>query len=288
VSLVDNFAEQWLQLRVLDEITPDPEMFPEFSPDLREDMKRETKRLFAHVIENDLSVLDLLDADYTFVNERLARHYGLPDVKGPEFQQVSVAGSPRAGLLTHASVMTMTSNPNRTSPVKRGKWIMEVVLNTPPPPPPPNVPELEAAKADETATLREQLQLHRQNASCASCHRMMDDLGFGLENFDAIGRFRDTDRGQPIDTTGELPDGSTFSGPRELAAVLRAKQDQFGRSLSEKLLTYALGRGLEYYDRCTVNRIADAVKAQDYRFSALVTEVVKCEPFRMRRGEAPE
>uniref|UniRef100_A0A7C2NZH7 DUF1592 domain-containing protein n=1 Tax=Schlesneria paludicola TaxID=360056 RepID=A0A7C2NZH7_9PLAN len=287
-SLVDNFAEQWLQLRVLDEITPDPEQFPEFSPELREDMKQETKRLFAHVIQQDLSVLDLLDADYTFVNERLAKHYGLPDVTGPEFRQVSVAGTPRAGLLTHASVMTMTSNPNRTSPVKRGKWIMEVVLNTPPPPPPPNVPELEAVKAADTATLREQLQLHRQNASCASCHRTMDDLGFGLENFDAIGRYRDTDRGQPIDTSGELPDGSRFSGPRELAAVLKGRQDQFGRCLSEKLLTYALGRGLEYYDRCTVNGIADSAKTQDYRFSALVTAIVKSEPFRMRRGEAAE
>ncbi|MDZ4689265.1 MAG: DUF1592 domain-containing protein, partial [Planctomycetaceae bacterium] len=287
-ALVDNFAEQWLQLRVLDEITPDPEQFPEFSPELREDMQQETKRLFAHVMQNDLSVLELLDADYTFVNERLAKHYGMTDVTGPEFCKVSVAGSPRAGLLTQASVMTMTSNPNRTSPVKRGKWIMEVVLNTPPPPPPPNVPELEATKAADNATLREQLQLHRENASCASCHRVMDDLGFGLENFDAIGRYRDTDRGQPIDTTGELPDGSKFNGPRELAAVLKGRQDQFGRSLSEKLLTYALGRGLEYYDRCTVNRIADQMKAGDYRFSALVTAVVKSEAFRMRRGEAPE
>ncbi|HET6425538.1 MAG TPA: DUF1592 domain-containing protein, partial [Planctomycetaceae bacterium] len=286
-ALVDNFAEQWLQLRVLDEITPDPEKFPQFTTELRSDMKEETKRLFAHLIREDLSLLELLDAPYTFVNERLAKHYGLPEIKGSEFQKVSLEGTSRLGLLTHGSVMTMTSNPDRTSPVKRGKWVMEVVLNTPPPPPPPNVPELEAVKAPEGSTLRQQLQIHRDNASCASCHRIMDDLGFGLENFDAIGRFRDTDGAQPLDTTGELPGGRKFNGPKELAAVLKQRELDFGRSVIEKMLTYALGRPVEYYDRCTQNTILDHAKANSFRFSALVTAIARSTPFRMRRGEEP-
>lgn len=284
-ALVDNFAEQWLQLRILNDLRPDPEMFPEFSPDLRADMQQETKRLFAHILQQDRSLLDCLDAKYTFVNERLAKHYGIPGITGNEFREVSLAGTPRAGLLTHASVMTMTSNPNRTSPVKRGKWIMEVILNTPPPPPPPNVPELEAAKAAAGLTFRQQLELHRQNASCASCHRVMDELGFGLENFDPIGRYRESDGSTPLDVTGELPGGDTFAGSQELAGVLKQKQTEFAKCLADKLLTYALGRGLEYYDRCTVNRIAEAAQRQQLMFSALVTAIVKSEAFRMRRGE---
>lgn len=286
-ALVDNFAEQWLQLRVLNEITPDPEKFPEFTPALRNDMKEETKRLFAHVMHEDLSLLVLLDAPYSFMNARLAKHYGLPEIKGDEFQKVSLEGTVRAGLLTHGSVMTMTSNPDRTSPVKRGKWIMEVVLNTPPPPPPPNVPELEATKAPEGSTLREQLQLHRTNASCASCHRVMDELGFGLENFDAIGRYRESDGAHPLDTSGELPGGKQFRGPQELAAVLKQRDLDFGRSVIEKMLTYALGRPVEYYDRCTQNTILEQLKANDFRFSALVTAITRSEVFRMRRGEEP-
>ncbi len=286
-ALVDNFAEQWLQLRVLNEITPDPEKFPQFTPALRNDMKEETKRLFAHIMHEDLSLLELLDAPYSFINERLAEHYGLPEVKGEEFQKVSLEGTVRAGLLTHGSVMTMTSNPDRTSPVKRGKWIMEVVLNTPPPPPPANVPELEATKAPEGSTLREQLQLHRSNASCASCHRVMDELGFGLENFDAIGRYRETDGTHPLDTSGELPGGMQFRGPKELAVVLKQRELDFGRSVIEKMLTYALGRPVEYYDRCTQNTILEQTKANDFRFSSLVTAITRSEVFRMRRGEEP-
>ena len=284
-ALVDNFAEQWLQLRILNDLRPDPERFPEFGPDLRQDMQQETRQLFTHIMREDRSVLEFLDARYTFINERLAKHYGISGVSGPEFQQVSLEGTPRAGLLTHASVMTMTSNPNRTSPVKRGKWIMEVILNSAPPPPPPNVPELEASKAAEGLTFRQQMELHRQNASCASCHRVMDELGFGLENFDPIGRYRDKDGNTPLDVTGELPDGGRFSGPQELAGVLKLKQAEFSKSLSDKLLTYALGRGLEYYDRCTVNRISDNLAASQYKFSALVSSIVKSEAFRMRRGE---
>jgi hypothetical protein len=286
-ALVDNFAEQWLQLRILDEITPDPEAFPQFTPQLRRDMQEETRRLFAHLVREDRDLRELLTAPYTFVNERLARHYGLPNVKGEEFRQVSLEGTPRGGLLTHGSVLTMTSNPNRTSPVKRGKYILEVILDTPPPPPPPNVPELEAAKTAPNATFREQLAAHRENPSCASCHRVMDELGFGLENFDAIGRYREQDGNRPLDITGELPDGRRFTGPRELAEVLKERQDDFGRSLVEKLLTYALGRGLEYYDQCATRQILKNVKDRGFRFSALAAEIALSEPFRQRRGEEP-
>lgn len=285
-ALVDNFAEQWLQLRILNEITPDPERFPEFSPELREDMKRETRRFFEHVMREDRSILEFLDGTYTFVNERLAKHYGFTDIKGSEFQQVSLEGKSRAGLLTQASILTLTSNPDRTSPVKRGKWVMEVILDKPPPPPPPNVPELEeTAKAQPNSTLRQQLELHRQNASCASCHRVMDQLGFGMENFDAIGRWREDESGRPLDTAGELPGGVSFKGPVELASVLRQKQCEFGECLAEKMLTYALGRGLEFYDRCATDKIVSSLKENQFRFSVLVAEIVKSEPFRMRRGE---
>ena len=285
-ALVDNFAEQWLQLRILNEITPDPKAFPEFNAELREDMKRETSHFFAHVMREDQSILELLNATYTFVNDRLARHYGIDGVVGPEFRKVPLEGKNRAGLLTQASVLTLTSNPDRTSPVKRGKWVMEVLLNQPPPPPPPNVPELKAtAQAQPNLTLRQQLELHRSNAWCASCHRVMDQLGFGIENFDAIGRWRDVDGNQPLDTRGELPGGGTFNGPLELTQVLRGKQTEFADSLTEKMLTYALGRGLEYYDRCTTAKIVESLKGRDFKFSVLVTEIAKSEPFRMRRGE---
>lgn len=284
-ALVDNFAEQWLQLRILNEITPDPEKFPEFGPDLREDMKQETRRFFEAIMREDRSILEFLDGEYTYVNERLAKLYGMQDVKG-DFQKVSLEGKNRAGLLTQASILTLTSNPDRTSPVKRGKWVMEVILDKPPPPPPPNVPELaETAKAAPDATLRQQLELHRQNPSCNSCHKVMDQLGFGIENFDAIGRWRDKDLGKPLDTTGELPGGLRFNGPLELAHVLRGKECEFGKCLSEKMLTYALGRGLEFYDRCATDKIVKTLKEQKFRFSVLVAEIVKSDPFRMRRGE---
>jgi hypothetical protein len=285
-ALVDNFAEQWLQLRILNEITPDPEKFPEFNLELREDMKHETRRFFESIMREDRSILEFLDAPYTFVNERLARHYGFPDIQGDEFQKVDLDGKNRGGLLTQGSILTLTSNPDRTSPVKRGKWIMEVILDQPPPPPPPNVPELaETAKSAPDATLRQQLELHRQNAACSSCHRVMDQLGFGMENFDAIGRWRIEENGKPLDATGELPGGSHFNGPRELAQVLREKQCEFGECLAEKMLTYALGRGLEFYDRCATDKIVKSLKDQKFRFSVLVAEIAKSDPFRMRRGE---
>jgi mono/diheme cytochrome c family protein len=285
-SLVDNFVEQWLQLRVLSEITPDPEKFPDFTPELKADLMAETRKFVEHVIREDLSLMELLMGQYTFVNERLAKHYGLNGVTGNEWQKVSLEGTQRTGILTHGSVLTMTSNPNRTSPVKRGKWILEVVLDEPPPPAPPNVPDLTAVKAAPDATLRQQMELHRTNPTCASCHRVMDDLGFGLENFDAVGRWRDAEGGQPLDTKGELPGGKTFAGPRQLSQVLLDRQDQFARATAEKLLTFALGRGLEYYDRCTSNKILEQSRAAGFRFSSIVSAVVKSEPFRMRRGEA--
>lgn len=275
-----------MQLRILNEITPDPKQFPEFTTELRDDMKQETRRFFEYVMREDRSILEFLDGTYTFVNERLAKHYGLPETKGSEFQKVSLEGKQRAGLLTQASILTLTSNPDRTSPVKRGKWVMEVILDQPPPPPPPNVPELaETAKAAPEATLRQQLEMHRQNPTCNSCHRVMDQLGFGMENFDAIGRWRDLDNGKPLDTTGELPGGLRFKGPVELAEVLRKKQCEFGDCLTEKMLTYALGRGLEFYDRCATDKIGSTLKDQKFRFSVLVAEIVKSDPFRMRRGE---
>ena len=286
-ALVENFALQWLNLRSLDELTPDPEKFPEYSPQLREDMLRETTKFFEHILREDLSTLELLGGKYTFVNERLAKHYGIAGVNGDEFRKVPLDGaSGRAGLLTQASILTVTSNPGRTSPVKRGKWIMENILGTAPPPPPPNVPSLEETqKAQPGASLREQLKLHRENAICNSCHRQMDDLGFGFEHFDSIGRWRDRDGQHDVDASGILPSGDKFNGSTELIAILKGRSKQFSRCLAEKLMTYAIGRGLEYYDRCAVDKLLDTHAADGYRFSTLITQIVLSEPFQMRRGD---
>ncbi len=248
-------------------------------------MRRETELFFAAVMREDRSILDFLDGDFTFVNERLARHYGLDGVDGDEFRSVSLAGTPRAGVLTQASILTLTSNPTRTSPVKRGKWILENILGTPPPDPPPDVPDLEATqKARPNASLREQLEMHRQDPGCASCHRQMDPLGFGFENFDAIGRWRDKDGKLRIDPSGELPGGEKFQGPPDLVRILKRRKADFSRSLAGKMLTYALGRGLLPADRCAVDTIVKRL-AEDDRFSTLVSEIVLSDPFRKRRGE---
>jgi len=286
-SLVENFAMQWLNLRSLDELTPDVTKFPDYSPQLRDDMLRETSKFFGHVLREDLSTLELLDGKFTFVNERLAKHYGIAGINGDEFRKVPLdAARGRAGLLTQASVLTVTSNPSRTSPVKRGKWIMENILGTAPPPAPPNVPSLEETqKAKPEASLREQLKLHRENAICNSCHRQMDDLGFGFEHFDPIGHWRDRDGQHDIDASGVLPSGEKFNGSTELIAILKGRSKQFSRCLAEKLMTYAIGRGLEYYDRCAVDKLLDAHARDGYRFSALITQIVLSEPFQMRRGE---
>ncbi|MFP6770022.1 MAG: DUF1592 domain-containing protein [Planctomycetaceae bacterium] len=285
-ALIENFATQWLNLRILDEITPDPKKFPEFNEPLREAMKQETKLFFAEVMKKDLSITEFLDGDFTFVNEPLAKLYGIPGVTGSAMRRIDLPADRRAGVLTHASILTLTSNPDRTSPVKRGKWIMENILNSPPPPPPPNVPELEvAAKAAPDASLRKQLEIHRKQASCAICHRQMDALGFGFENFDAIGRWRDKDGPHVIDSSGSLPGTETFSGVIELIEILKKRKSRFCRSLTRKMLIFSLGRGLEFYDRCAVDKIVKASRKNDYRFSTLVIAIVQSEPFRRRRGE---
>lgn len=286
-ALVESFAGQWLQLRNLAVVSPDAWQFPEFDDALRVAMRRETEVFFETLIREDRSVLELLDANYTFVNERLARHYGIAGVQGEEFRRVSLEGTGRGGVLTHASVLTITSNPTRTSPVKRGKWILENILGTPPPPPPPDVPELsEAKEVVLSGTLRQRMVQHRENPNCATCHARMDPIGFGFENFNAIGGWREKDGTFAIEPDGEFVSGEKFKGPEDLKTILTgAKREDFLRCLAEKTLTYALGRGLEFYDTCAIEQVKSALVAGNYRFSALVLGVVKSVPFDQRRGE---
>ena len=287
-ALVENFGGQWLELRKLEAVKPDRERFPEFEEYLRMSMRRETELFFENIVRQDRSIIDFIDADYTFLNERLANFYKIPGVKGPEFRKIPLAPeTQRGGILTQASVLTVSSYATRTSPVLRGKWILENILNAPPPPPPPDVPNLDEAKVGSSASLRQQLEEHRKNTVCASCHARMDPLGFGLENFDAVGAWRTQDGKFPIDASGTLPDGRQFRGPQELKAILKADRDAFAHGITEKLLTYALGRGLERYDRPTMKKIAGRVAADNYRFSGLVLEIVQSLPFQMRRGDRP-
>ena len=285
VALVDNFALQWLQLRNLEQMEPDRRLFRGWNDRLREDMLTETRLFFQAIVQEDRSVLQLIDADFTFLNERLARHYAVDGIRGEEFQRVGIGPTARGGVLTMGSVLTVTSNPTRTSPVKRGKWIMENILGTPPPDPPADVPELEeTAKVNPNLSIREQLAIHRENASCASCHQKMDVLGLALENFDGVGAWRQRDGRAEIDPAGELPGGPKFSGPRELKkALLSAQKEDFLNCLSDKMLTYALGRGVEYFDRCTVAAIVTELEKDEHRFSRLIVEIVKSEPFQKRR-----
>jgi hypothetical protein len=286
-SFVENFAGQWLQLRNLRNLSPDPALFPDFGEDLRGGMQKESEMFFEAVLKENRSILDFLDADFTFLNDRLARHYGIPDVKGDEFRRVSLPQGPRGGLITQASVLSVTSNPTRTSPVKRGKWILENILGTPPPPPPPGVADLSEEKSVVlSGTLRQRMEQHRTNPNCAACHPRMDPLGFALENFDAVGAWRVRDGKFAIDASGALPGGKSFSGPRELKAILISRPQDFCRCLTEKMLTYALGRGMEAYDRCTLDQIVSAVARNNYRLGDLVDEIVRSEPFQMRRGSA--
>lgn len=288
-ALVENFAGQWLQLRNLDTINPDPKTFPQFNDALRAAMREETNRFFQAVMREDRSILDLLDGKFTYLNEPLAKLYGIPNVTGKEFRRVDLDGVQRGGILTQASILTITSNPTRTSPVKRGKWIMEQVLGTPPPPPPPDVPELKDGKdAQLTGSLRQRLEQHRKDPGCASCHSRMDPLGFALENYDAIGAWRDKDGQHAIDPSGTMPDGRSFKNSAELKAILKQDREAFARSFTRQLMTFGLGRGLEYYDRCAVDTIAAKAAPKGYKFSVLVTEVVRSDPFRMRRGEETE
>jgi uncharacterized protein DUF1592/uncharacterized protein DUF1588/uncharacterized protein DUF1585 len=285
-ALVENFADQWLLIRNLKSATPDTAMFPTFDEPLRRAMQKETELYFDNVVREDRSILDFIDSDYTFVNERLAKHYGIDGVKGDEFRKVTLKDGRRGGVLTQASVLTVTSNPTRTSPVKRGKFILDNILGAPPPPPPPDVPALKEGKeVADSVSLRQQMEQHRSNPSCASCHQKMDPLGFGFENFDAIGAWRDRDGKNAIDPAGVLPDGSSFKGPAELKAILKARQQDFAHCLTEKMLTYALGRGLERPDRCVVEEVTRNVVQNQYTFSSLVLGIVKSEPFLMRRGK---
>lgn len=285
-ALVDNFAGQWLQFRNIASVTPDHDRFEAFDAALRKAMQRETELLCETILTEDRSVLEFLTADYTFLNERLARHYGIKDVKGSAFQRVSLQGIPRRGVLTHGSVLTLTSNPTRTSPVKRGKWVLENLLNAPPPPPPPGVPELsEAKEVVLSGTLRQRMEQHRKDPLCSSCHTRMDAIGFGLENFDAIGAWREKDGEFPIDAAGQLSSSATFASAVELVELLgTAKKEEFLRCVTEKMLTYALGRGLEYYDKCAVDKIVAGL-SKDARFSNLVLQIVDSVPFQMRRGD---
>jgi hypothetical protein len=279
-ALVQNFAGQWLTLRKLETVDPDSKLFPRFDDDLKAAMQRETELFFEAILREDRSIMDLLDADFTFMNARLARHYGIDGIYGAHFRRVPAPAN-RGGILTQASILTLTSNPNRTAPVKRGKWILEQLLGTPPPPPPPDVPVLDEEKA-VAGNLRQVLEIHRSNAICASCHARMDPLGFGFENFDAIGKWRTKDGEYDIDPSGELPDGRKFQGPAELKTILKSQKELFGRSLAEKMLTYALGRGLEYYDKCSLDKIVAALEKNDYRFSTLIVETIHSDPFQMR------
>ncbi|MCS7167933.1 MAG: DUF1592 domain-containing protein [Gemmatales bacterium] len=283
-ALVENFAGQWLQLRNLPSIMIDPKLFPRYDAFMRESMQRETEMYFEYILREDRSILEFLDSDYTFLNERLARHYGIDGVQGLEMRLVKLPDRRRGGILTHASILTVTSNPTRTSPVKRGKFILENILGTPPPPPPPDVPELdESPKAALTGSLRQRLEKHRENPSCAVCHVKMDTLGLGLENFDAIGAWRTKDGAFDIDPSGTLPDGTRFNNPAELRQALLQQADQFRRCLAEKLLTYALGRGLEPSDNVFVREIVAHTRQNQDRFSALILAIVRSDPFQMRR-----
>lgn len=283
-ALVTNFASQWLTIRNLDLAAPDPKLFPHFDEELRSAMRKETELFFESVMRDDRSVLEFLDSDYTFLNERLARHYGMSGITGQEFRKVSLNPSAqRGGILTQASILTITSNPTRTSPVSRGKWILEQILGSPPPPPPPDVTELpEDKESIESASLRQRMEQHRSNPDCATCHNKMDPIGFAFENFDAVGSWRELDGKFPIDSSGVLPDGRRFQGPNDLKQILKT-EESFVRSLAEKMLTFALGRGLEYYDKCTLDDICRALAGNHYRFSVLVTEIVKSKPFLFKK-----
>jgi uncharacterized protein DUF1588/uncharacterized protein DUF1592/uncharacterized protein DUF1585 len=284
-ALARNFAGQWLFLRNLQHHLPDNKEFPDFDDNLRQAFQRETELLFEAVMREDRSVLDLLTADFTFVNERLARHYGIPNVYGSHFRRVPLIDVNRRGLLGHGSILTVTSYPNRTSPVLRGKWILENILGTPPPPPPPNVPAFpDNPETGRALTVRERMETHRSNPVCASCHRVMDPLGFSLENFDAIGQWRTKEPGGAVDAAGQLADGSSVNGPVSLREALLKRPDQFVGTMTEKLLTYALGRGLEPNDMPVIRAIVRDAARDHYRFGSIVMGIVRSAPFQQRKA----
>jgi mono/diheme cytochrome c family protein len=280
-ALGANFAGQWLYLRNLKSLRPDEDVFPDFDDNLRQALQRETELLFESIVLEDRSILDLLNADYTFVNERLARHYGIPGVYGDQFRRVTVGDDFRRGLLGQGSILALNSYANRTSPVTRGKYVLTNILGTPPPPPPPNVPPLDE-KPGKPLPMRERMEEHRRNAACAGCHKLMDPIGLALENFDGVGRWRTVDAGAPIDASATLWDGTQVDGPAGLRQAIAGRADQFSRTATEMLLTYALGRGLEYYDMPVIRTIVGSAARRDYRFSSLVMGIVTSVPFQMR------
>ena len=290
-QLVSNFAAQWLYTRNMGATYPNGALFPDYDDNLRQAMRRETELLFDSIMREDRSVIDLLTADYTFVNERLARHYGITGVYGSRFRRITLAADDlRGGLLGQGSLLTVTSHATRTSPVVRGKWIMENILGTPPPEPPPGVPPLQEAADLSRLTMRERMERHRANPACAACHEQMDPLGLALESFDAVGHVR-TVRGHataPINVSGVMPDGAAFEGAPGLREILVGRSPQFLQTLTEKLLTYALGRGVEYYDMPAVRGILRDAEAADYRFSSIVLGIVRSTPFQLRRVPEPD
>jgi mono/diheme cytochrome c family protein len=285
--LVQNFAGQWLELRNLESVKPDPKRFPDFDEALRRAMQRETELFFASIVHEDRSILDFIAGKYTFLNERLAGHYGIAGVTGPEFRRVELDGTERSGVLTQASILTVTSYPNRTSPVLRGKFLLENILNAPPPPPPPDAGVLDESQVNLNGTVREQFEQHRNHPQCASCHVRMDPLGFAFENYDAIGSWRTSEGKFPVDASGALPDGRKFTGAAGLKTILLTAKDDFALCLTEKMLTYALGRGLERYDRPAIREITRKMADNNYRFSSMILGIVASAPFQMRRGETP-
>jgi hypothetical protein len=286
-TLWTNFASQWLYLRNLTSVTPDNRLFPDFDENLRQSMLQETELFLASIMREDRSILDLLRAKYTFLNERLAKHYGIPEVYGSHFRRVELdPKGTRGGLLTHGSILTVTSYATRTSPVIRGKWILSNLVGTPPAPPPPAVPQLEEKAAlSAPKSMRERLAQHRANPVCASCHKMMDPVGFALENYDAVGRWRSAEGGVPVDASGNLPDHTSFNGAAELQQALLAHPELFTSTVIERLLTYGLGRGMEYYDAPAIRQAAREAGEDDYRFSSVIMAVVNSKPFQMRMSK---
>jgi len=283
-ALVKNFTGQWLFLRNIDRIAPATESFPNWDENLRDALKTETELLVNSTVREDRSVADLLSTNYTFVNERLAKHYNIPGVYGTEFRRVTLEDKNRWGLLGQASIMTVTSYPNRTAPTIRGKWVLEQILGTPPPPPPPNVPSLKDDEKTRNLTMRQRMEQHRANPTCAVCHKIMDPLGFALDNFDGLGTWRDfTGINEPIDSSGVLPDGTKFDGPAGLREVLVTKKDMFIETFTERLMTYALGRGVEEYDHPALRKITREAASENHRWSSLILGIVNSTPFQMRR-----
>jgi mono/diheme cytochrome c family protein len=285
-ALADNFAAQWLETRNLDVVKPDPQKFPDWSPELRDAMRSETSLFFDYVLRQNRPMADFLDARYTFLNERLAKHYGIEGVTGPEFRKVDLTTDQRGGVLSQAGVLTVSSYAQRTSVVIRGKYVLQEILGTPPDPPPPDVPPLDEAAVGTSLSLRQQMESHRANPVCASCHSKMDPLGFSLENYDAIGKWRTLDGKFPIDASGTLPNGKTFSTPAEMRAALISELPQFARCVVEKLMMYALGRGIAPYDRREIDGIVGRLAAEGYPFQTAIYEIVRSAPFQMRRGES--